>query len=304
MSDCKIYEKGHKSLHRIKGIGTALVTPFTASEEVDYEALGGLIDFQISNGVDFLCILGTTAETPVLSQSERSSIVEFSLERINGRVPVVLGCSSNCTRDLAKEIKACSKHGIDAFLSVVPYYNKPTQEGIFRHYEHISGYTDKGIIMYNVPSRTGVNMTAETALRISEECGNVIAIKEASGNIMQANEIIKHKSENFAVLSGDDFLTFPLMALGADGVISVVSNCEPKLFSDMVHSLIAKNYANALGIHNQLLDLYTLLFKDGNPAGVKAALSCKGMANNVLRLPLVTVTDETYNSIKAALDKL
>ncbi len=283
--------------NKIKGLGTALVTPFTTDGSVDYASLGKLIDNQIDNGVDFLCVLGTTGEAATLSTSEKEGVIDCCIEHINHRVPVLLGCSSNNTADLAKEIARYSRYDVDAMLSVVPYYNKPGQEGIRQHYEYISGYTDKGLVMYNVPSRTGVNMSAETTLRISEECKNVIAVKEASGKIRQVNAIIKNKHKGFHVLSGDDFLTYPLMTLGADGVVSVISNCEPRMFADMVHYLINKEYGKALDIHNRLFDLYELLFRDGNPAGVKAALYGKGMISNVLRLPLTPVSQATLDMI-------
>lgn len=284
--------------NRIKGLGTALVTPFTEDGKVDYDGLGKLIDYQIDNGVDFLCVLGTTGEAATLSADEKEGVIDYSIERIGRRVPILLGCSSNNTVDLGKEISRYSRYDVDAMLSVVPFYNKPTQEGIVKHYEYISGCTDKGLVMYNVPSRTGVNMTAETTLRIAEDCKNVIAVKEASGNIRQVNAIIKSKREGFHVLSGDDFLTYPLMTLGADGVISVISNGEPRLFADMVHHLANKEYEKALNIHNSLFDLYELLFRDGNPAGIKAALNCKGLINNVLRLPLTPVSQKVYDAIE------
>lgn len=284
--------------NRIKGLGTALVTPFTEDGRVDYDGLGKLIDYQIDNGVDFLCVLGTTGEAATLSADEKEGVIDYSIERIGRRVPILLGCSSNNTVDLGKEISKYSRYDVDAMLSVVPFYNKPTQEGIVKHYEYISGCTDKGLVMYNVPSRTGVNMTAETTLRIAEDCKNVIAVKEASGNIRQVNAIIKSKREGFHVLSGDDFLTYPLMTLGADGVISVISNSEPRLFADMVHHLANKEYEKALNIHNSLFDLYELLFRDGNPAGIKAALNCKGLINNVLRLPLTPVSQKVYDAIE------
>lgn len=284
--------------NRIKGLGTALVTPFTEDGRVDYDGLGRLIDYQIDNGVDFLCVLGTTGEAATLSAEEKEGVIDYSIERIGRRVPILLGCSSNNTVDLGKEISKYSRYDVDAMLSVVPFYNKPTQEGIVKHYEYISGCTDKGLVMYNVPSRTGVNMTAETTLRIAEDCKNVIAVKEASGNIRQVNAIIKSKREGFHVLSGDDFLTYPLMTLGADGVISVISNGEPRLFADMVHHLANKEYEKALNIHNSLFDLYELLFRDGNPAGIKAALNCKGLINNVLRLPLTPVSQKVYDAIE------
>lgn len=284
--------------NRIKGLGTALVTPFTEDGRVDYDGLGRLIDYQIDNGVDFLCVLGTTGEAATLSAEEKEGVIDYSIERIGRRVPILLGCSSNNTVDLGKEISKYSRYDVDAMLSVVPFYNKPTQEGIVKHYEYISGCTDKGLVMYNVPSRTGVNMTAETTLRIAEDCKNVIAVKEASGNIRQVNAIIKSKREGFHVLSGDDFLTYPLMTLGADGVVSVISNGEPRMFADMVHHLANKEYKKALNIHNSLFDLYELLFRDGNPAGIKAALNCKGLINNVLRLPLTPVSQKVYDAIE------
>ena len=288
----------------IKGLGTALVTPFRPDGDIDFDSLGRLIDYQIEGGVDFLCVLGTTAETATMSDDEKRQVIEYCISKIDRRVPILLGCSGNNTHALAKEISQYSKFDVDALLSVVPYYNKPTQDGIVKHYEYISGCTDKGIVMYNVPSRTGVNMTSETTLRIASDCKNVIAVKEASGNIRQVNEILKYRRSDFAVLSGDDFLAFPLMTLGADGVISVVANSEPHLFAKMVHSLQSRDMDTALGIHNSLLELYKLLFDDGNPAGIKAALNSKGMIDNVLRLPLVPVHAETYAKIKISEDLL
>ncbi len=282
----------------ITGLGTALVTPFDNDGNIDYDSFGKLIDFQIENKIDFLCVLGTTAETPTLSKAEKDEITRFAIERIDRRVPILLGCSSNNTLELAHVLEKKSNLDVDAFLTVVPYYNKPTQAGIAAHYKHLSQFTDKGIIMYNVPSRTGVNMTAQTALEVSRECSNIIGIKEASGNIHQVDEIIEYKKEGFTVLSGDDALTFPVMTLGADGVVSVVANCQPALFAQLVHYAKNREYDKALQIHRRLFKLYELLFKEGNPAGVKAALNIEGIVKNILRLPLVPVSESTYDQIK------
>lgn len=284
--------------NKIKGLGTALITPFNQDKKVDFDKLGNLIEFQISNNVDFLCILGTTAETPTLSEEEKNEITKFSIEKINKRVPILLGCSCNNTIKLAHDIEKYSQYDIDAFLSVVPYYNKPTQEGIYEHYKYISEHTDKGIIMYNVPSRTGVNMTAQTVLKISYDCKNIIGVKEASGNIHQVDEIIENKKNDFSILSGDDALTYPVLTLGADGVISVIANCEPKMFAQLVHYAKEGDYKSSLIIHRELFKLYELLFRDGNPAGVKAALTIKGYIENILRLPLVPVRESTFEEIR------
>ena len=271
----------------LKGMGVALITPFKEDESVDYEALGRLVDYQVQNGTDYLVVLGTTAETPTLTEEEKRNIIDLVVSHVRGRIPIVLGVGGNCTRNVVDQLKHGNFQGIDAILSVVPYYNKPSQEGIYQHYKAIAQATKLPIVLYNVPGRTGVNMTAETTLRIAREFKNVIAVKEASGNITQMDDIIKNKPDRFNVISGDDGITFPLLTLGAVGVISVIGNAFPREFSRMVRLALAGDYENSRLIHHRFTELFSLLFVDGNPAGVKSMLNMMGFIENKLRLPLV-----------------
>ena len=247
-----------------------MITPFKEDDSVDYDALLRLVDYQLQNGTDFLCVLGTTAETPTLTKEEKDKIKRLIIERVNGRIPILLGVSSNCTRAVVETLKNDDMTGVDAVLVAVPYYNKPSQEGIYQHYKAIAEATDLPVVLYNVPGRTGVNMTAETTLRLARDFKNIIAIKEASGNITQMDDIIKNKPANFDVISGDDGITFPLITLGAVGVISVIGNAFPREFSRMTRLALQGDFANALTIHHKFTELFSLLFVDGNPAGVKA----------------------------------
>ncbi len=288
----------------LKGMGVALITPFKEDESIDFEALGRLIDFQLNNGIDYLVVLGTTAETPTLTESEKNQITQFTIERVKGKVPIMLGVGGNCTRSVVERLKTEDFTGIDAILTVVPYYNKPTQEGIYQHYKSIAQATKLPIVLYNVPGRTGVNMSAETTLRIAREFDNVIAIKEASGNITQMDDIIKNKPKDFMVISGDDGITFPLITLGAVGVISVIGNAFPKEFSKMVRLALNGDYSNALQIHHRFTELFDLLFVDGNPAGVKSILNAMSYIENKLRLPLVPTRITTFEKIRTVLQDL
>ncbi len=285
-------------------MGVALITPFKEDGSVDYPALIRMVDHLVQNGADFLCVLGTTAETPTLSTEEKHQITRLVVERVNGRIPILLGCGGNNTQAIIDSLKNDDFTGIDAILSVVPYYNKPSQEGIYQHYKAIAESTDLPIVLYNVPGRTGVNMTAETTLRIARDFKNVIAIKEASGNITQMDDIIKNKPENFDVISGDDGITFPLITLGAVGVISVIGNAFPREFSRMTRLALQGDYANALKIHHNFTELFSLLFVDGNPAGVKAMLNAMGMIENRLRLPLVPTRITTFEKMRQILQEL
>jgi 4-hydroxy-tetrahydrodipicolinate synthase len=288
----------------LRGMGVALITPFKENESVDLETLGRLVDYQLQNGTDYLVVLGTTAETPVLSEEEKNKIIECVVMKVRGRIPLVLGVGGNCTRVVVEKLKHNRFEGIDAILSVVPYYNKPSQEGIFRHYEAIAQTTPYPIVLYNVPGRTGVNMTAETTLRIAREFKNVVAVKEASGNFTQIDDIIKNKPANFNVISGDDAITFPLITLGAIGVISVIGNAFPREFSRMVRLALAGDYAGARAIHHNFIELFDLLFVDGNPAGVKSMLNAMGYIENKLRLPLVPTRITTFEKIRNVLRQL
>ena len=289
---------------RFQGMGVALVTPFKEDGTVDYTALLRLVDHLIQNGADFLCVLGTTAETPTLTTDEKNQIKNLVVERVNGRVPILLGCGGNDTQAIINSLKNDDFTGVDAILSVVPYYNKPSQEGIYQHYKAIAEATELPIVLYNVPGRTGVNMTAETTLRIARDFENVIAIKEASGDITQMDDIIKNKPANFDVISGDDGITFPLITLGAVGVISVIGNAFPREFSRMTRLALQGDYANALKIHHSFTELFSLLFVDGNPAGVKAMLNTMGFIENRLRLPLVPTRITTFEKMRDILNDL
>lgn len=288
----------------LKGMGVALITPFKEDESVDYEALGRLVDYQVQNGTDYLVVLGTTAETPTLTEEEKRNIIDLVISHVRGRIPIVLGVGGNCTRNVVHQLKHGNFQGIDAILSVVPYYNKPSQEGIYQHYKAIAQATKLPIVLYNVPGRTGVNMTAETTLRIAREFKNVIAVKEASGNITQMDDIIKNKPDRFNVISGDDGITFPLLTLGAVGVISVIGNAFPREFSRMVRLALAGDYENSRLIHHRFTELFSLLFVDGNPAGVKSMLNMMGFIENKLRLPLVPTRIVTYEKIRDVLRQL
>lgn len=289
---------------RLRGMGVALITPFKSDESVDYEALMRLVDYQVQNNTDFLCVLGTTAETPTLTEDERQKIKQMVIERVGGRIPILLGVGGNNTKAVVDTLQKDDFTGVDAILSVVPYYNKPSQEGLYQHYKAIAEATELPLVLYNVPGRTGVNMTAETTLRVARDFHNVIAVKEASGNITQMDDIIKNKPDTFDVISGDDGITFPLITLGAVGVISVIGNAFPREFSRMVRLALQGDYANALAIHHKFAELFKLLFVDGNPAGVKAMLNAMGMVENKLRLPLVPTRITTFEAMRKILNEL
>lgn len=289
---------------KLKGMGVAFITPFKADDSVDYDAIVRLIDYQISNGIDFLVIMATTAETPTLSEDEKLKIREVVVDRVQCRVPIVLGVGSNNTRIAVEQLKKDEFKGIDAILSTVPSYNKPNQEGLYQHFKAVSEASPLPIVLYNVPGRTGTNMTAETTLRLANEFHNIIAIKEASGNMSQIDEILRKKPVAFQVLSGDDSLTYPLMTLGAVGVVSVLGNAFPKEMSKMTHLILEGDYNNARIIHHQYSDLFKLIFVDGSPAGIKSILNTMGLCENKLRLPLVPIRAEIYIKIREALHKL
>ena len=286
------------------GLGIALVTPFTANGEVDYEALERLIEYQLENGADFLTILATTSESPCLSAEEKDKITQTIIAIVKGRVPILKYCGGNNTAAVIEEIRTTDWHGIEGILSICPYYNKPSQEGLYQHFKAIAEVSPLPVILYNVPGRTGVNMTAETTVRIANDFPNVIAIKEASGSLEQVDEIIKNKPKHFSVISGDDALTFPMIASGAVGVISVIGNALPKEFSKMIRLEFNGEYEAAVKIHHQFTELYKLLFVDGNPAGCKALLNELGLIDNVLRLPLVPTRIETKKRIHDILTKM
>lgn len=287
-----------------KGLGIALVTPFTKDGNVDYEALLSLVDYHIEAGVDFLCILGTTAETPCLTHEEKVEIKNRIVKHVHGRMPLLMGCGGNCTDAVVNEIRTMDLSGIDGILSVCPMYNKPSQEGLYQHFRAIAEASPLPIVLYNVPGRTGVNLTADTTLRLAHDFPNIIAIKEASGKIDQIKEILEKRPEGFDVLSGDDSLTLQVMKAGGAGVISVVGNAIPREFARMVHLMQEGRLAEAKIINDELFEFYSLMFIDGNPSGVKSALHTLGKAENKLRLPLVPVTERTGKRIAELLKGL
>lgn len=286
------------------GLGIALITPFKADGSVDYDALKRLVDYQLNNGADFFCILATTGETPCLTQEEKEQLTAVIKRVVGGRVPILKYCGGNNTAAVVDEIECTDWSGIDGILSICPYYNKPSQEGLYQHFKAIAQVSPLPIVMYNVPGRTGVNMTAETTVRIAGDFPNVVAIKEASGNLEQIDEIIKNKPRNFEVISGDDALTFPMIASGAVGVISVIGNALPREFGRMIRLEFNGEYEAARKIHHNFTELYKLLFVDGNPAGCKALLNDMGMIENVLRLPLVPTRIETKQKMNEILKKM
>ena len=290
--------------NKFRGLGIALITPFRTDGSIDFDALDRLVEYQIKGGADFLCIMGTTAETPTLSRDEKRLLKEHLIERVHDRVPLLMGCGGNNTAAVVEELQSENWRGIDGILSVCPYYNKPSQEGLYQHFSAIAKASPVPVVLYNVPGRTGVNMTAETTLRLAREFENIVAIKEASGNITQMDDIIKNKPQHFDVISGDDGITFPLITLGAVGVISVIGNALPAEFSRMVRLALKGEYNTSLTIHHKFTELFKLLFVDGNPAGVKAMLSEMGMIQNVLRLPLVPTRLTTMEKISQIVREL
>ena len=260
-----------------RGLGIALVTPFNEDGSIDFESLASVIEYQLSNGADFLCILATTGETPCLSEEEHYKVKQFIVKQVAGRVPLLMGCGGNNTAAVVNMCKTYDMSGIDGLLSVCPYYNKPSQEGLYQHFKAIANATKLPVVLYNVPGRTGINLKPETTCRPANDCDNIVAIKEASGSIEQVDEIIKNKPADFEVLSGDDAITFHMIATGAVGVISVIGNALPKEFSRMIRLEFNGEFGHAQKIHHKFTELYSLLFVDGNPAGVKALMSEMGL---------------------------
>jgi 4-hydroxy-tetrahydrodipicolinate synthase len=292
-------------VHNIfKGLGIALITPFQEDGSVDYKSLIRLVEYQLDNGADFFCILATTGETPTLTSEEKSKIKNLVVDLVGGRVPILMGCGGNNTAAVVEELQNGDFKGVDGVLSVCPYYNKPSQEGLYQHFKAIANATKLPVVLYNVPGRTGVNMQAATTVRLARDCENIVAIKEASGNLEQVDEIIKNKPNDFDVISGDDALTFPMVSCGAVGVISVIGNALPREFSKMIRLQIRGEYDGARKIHHRFIDLFSLLFVDGNPAGVKAMLSEMGFIENVLRLPLVPMRVKNVQRMSEILKEL
>ncbi|MBJ10122.1 MAG: 4-hydroxy-tetrahydrodipicolinate synthase [Flavobacteriales bacterium] len=285
--------------HNLHGTGIAIVTPFLEKGGVDFIGLEKILNHIIEGGVDYIVVLGTTGESVVLSADEKKAVTNFVNETVDGRKPLVIGIGGNNTCNVTDTIKTTDLHGYDAILSVSPYYNKPTQDGIYQHYKAISAASPIPIILYNVPGRTSSNMSAETTIRLAHDFDNIIGVKEASGDMNQIMKIIKYKPEGFLVISGDDGLTLPMIYMGADGVISVIGQAYPKEFSDMVRYALEGNQIVANKLHYQLLDLLDPLYCNGNPAGIKAALKIMGICGDRVRLPLLNVEKETYQKLEA-----
>jgi len=283
-------------MKELKGLGVAMVTPFTKNGEVDVKGLN--TEHIIQGGADYLVVLGTTGESVTLTKEEKKIVIDTILSSNNGRKPVVLGIGGNNTREVANQLSRTDIHGVDAILSVTPYYNKPNQNGLYEHYKALSESSKLPIILYNVPGRTSVNMLPETVSKIAFECRNIIGIKEASGNVEQVMSVIQQTPKEFLVISGDDALTLPLIAVGADGVISVVGNAFPKEFSAMVNAALNAQMEEARALHYRLLDIIHLLFKEGNPTGVKEVLAQLDVCENYLRLPLVEASDALSDQLR------
>lgn len=284
----------------LKGTGVALVTPFKKNFEVDYESLEKVIENAIRNSINYLVTLGSTGEAATLEQHEKIDVINFTFEKVKSRVPIVVGIGGNYTNEILQSMKSLPLENAAAILTSSPHYNRPSQEGIFQHYKKISEASPKPVLIYNVPSRTGSNVTAATTLRLANECENIGGIKEASGNLLQCMYILQVRPENFLVVSGDDQLTLPLIACGMDGVISVAANYCPKDFSAMVDFALEGNFAKARELHYKLLGANDLLYAENNPAGVKAFLAEMGLIENYLRLPLVPLSDTIYQKVKEA----
>ncbi len=291
-------------MSNISGTGVALITPFNNDASIDFKSLANLIEHVINGGIDFLVILGTTAETTSLSVDEKKEVINFIIEKNKRRLPLVLGIGGNNTDKVIKEILSTDLSSFAAILSVTPYYNKPSQEGLYSHYKEISQASPIPIILYNVPSRTGVNMSANITLRLANSFSNIIAIKEASGDLKQINQILDEKPASFNVLSGDDALTLEMINSGASGVISVIGQSHPEEFSDMVSAGLDNDKLKANKIHNDLFGLYHFLYSEGNPSGIKALLSLMDLCENNLRLPLVPISNSLHNELKQYLDGL
>lgn len=286
-------------MEQLRGTGVALVTPFKKDESIDWNALEKVIDHVISGGVDYVVSLGTTGETPTLSSEEKLDIMKFTFEKVNKRVPVVIGIGDYNTRDVVKRLETCPLDEATAVLSVAPYYSKPSQEGLFQHYKAVAAASPKPVILYNVPGRTGRNMTAQTTLRLANEVPNVVAMKEASGDMMQCMQIIKDKPKDFLVVSGDDGLAFPQIATGMDGLISVAANYFAKDVAGMVRAALANDIPTARSLHYKLQDSFDMMFEENNPAGVKAFMAEEGLIENVFRLPVVPVSAGLQSRIAA-----
>lgn len=291
-------------MKRFKGTGIAIVTPFKNDSSIDFSSLGRVIDHIIKGGINYIVVLGTTGESVTLSKDEKKAIVSYVVETVDNKVPIVVGIGGNNTQEIINTIRHTDFTGIDCLLSVTPYYNKPTQRGIFQHFKAIATWSPVPVILYNVPGRTGCNITAETCIELAHNCENIVGVKEASGDLVQIMKIIKEKPENFGVISGDDTLTIPIIAVGGIGVISVLGNAFPAACAEIVNHALKNNFKSARELQFRYSEMIELLFTEGNPAGVKAMLSVMNICNNNLRLPLVPVTRTTMTRIQKAVEEI
>jgi 4-hydroxy-tetrahydrodipicolinate synthase len=291
-------------MKKFKGTGIAIVTPFKNDSSIDFSALGRVIDHVIKGGINYIVVMGTTGESATLSKDEKQAIISYVIEAIDSRVPIVAGIGGNNTQEVVNSIRHTDLSGVDGILSVVPYYNKPTQRGIFQHFKTIATWSPVPIIMYNVPGRTSCNLSADTCLELANNCENIIGIKEASGDLGQVMKIIKGKPENFGVISGDDMLTIPIIAAGGIGVISVLGNAFPSACSELVNHALRNNFKSAREIYFRYIEMTELLFTDGNPAGIKAMLNVMNICQNILRLPLVPVSRTIMTRIQKAIEEI
>ena len=290
-------------MKRFKGTGVAIVTPFKNDLSIDFSALGRVIKHIIDGGVNYIVALGTTGESVTIAKEEKKAIISYIVEAVDGRIPVVAGIGGNNTQEIINSIKHTSFEGVDGILSVAPYYNKPSQRGLFQHFKAIANCSPVPVIIYNVPGRTACNISADTCLELAHECENIIAVKEASGDMTQIMKIIKGKPENFSVISGDDMLTIPIIAAGGSGVISVLGNAFPSECSEIVSNALKGNFKTAREIQFRFIEMTELLFVEGNPAGVKAMLNLMNLCNNTLRLPLVPVSRQVFTRIQKAVEE-
>ena len=291
-------------MKKLRGTGVAIVTPFKNDTSIDFKAFGRVIEHVINGGVNYIVAMGTTGESPTLTRDEKKAIISFVLEAIDGRVPLVVGIGGNNTQEIITSIRHTNLDKVDAILSVAPYYNKPTQRGLYQHFKAIANSCPVPLILYNVPGRTSINISAETCLELAHDCAGIAGIKEASGNLEQIMRILKGKPDNFSVISGDDMTTLPIIAAGGSGVISVIANVFPSEWSEMVNHCLKSNFKSAREIQYRLMDILELLFADGSPAGAKAMLSLKDLCQNYVRLPLVPVSRPVYSRIQKALEEL
>jgi len=291
-------------MNKFQGTGVALVTPFNTDGSVDYNGLKNLINHLVEGGIDYLVSLGTTGETATMTKEEKKKVWAYTAEVNDNRLPLVAGIGGNNTLAVAEEMKSFDTNGYSAILSVSPYYNKPTQEGIYQHYKYLAEVSPLDLMLYNVPGRTMSNMSPETTCRLAHDFKNIIATKEASGSFDQFNQIMRDKPEDFLLISGDDPVTLPMMALGASGIISVIGNALPKQFSDMVRLCMAGDFKGATPAHLSLVEFTRLAFAEGNPAGIKAALKQLGICGDTVRLPLVKASSSLEQAIALELEKL